>query len=77
MPSIHIKAVPERQLYLVIVPAVLTRKGYNVCLLDLDVYAPALQSYFGKESRKGINDFLNSTAKIEDVMIDITESLER
>ena len=55
--------------------AVLTRKGYNVCLLDLDVYAPALQSYFGKESRKGINDFLNSTAKVEDVMIDITELL--
>ena len=46
-----------------------------MCLLDLDVYAPALQSYFGKESRKAINDFLNSTAKIEDVMIDITDLL--
>jgi MinD-like ATPase involved in chromosome partitioning or flagellar assembly len=52
---------------------VLTRKGYKVCLLDLDVYAPSFQSYFQREPRKGINDFLYSNAEAEDIMLDITD----
>jgi MinD-like ATPase involved in chromosome partitioning or flagellar assembly len=52
--------------------AVLTRKGYKVCLLDLDIYAPSFQSYFQKEPRKGINDFLYSNAEAGDIMLDIT-----
>jgi chromosome partitioning protein len=51
----------------------LAKKGYKVCLLDLDVYAPSFQSYFQKEARKGINDFLYSNAEVEDIMLDITD----
>jgi chromosome partitioning protein len=51
----------------------LTERGYKVCLLDLDIYAPSFQIYFQKEPRKGINDFLDSNAKVEDVMVDATD----
>jgi chromosome partitioning protein len=51
----------------------LTERGYKVCLLDLDIYAPSFQIYFQKEPRKGINDFLDSNAKVEDVMIEATD----
>jgi chromosome partitioning protein len=51
----------------------LTEKGYKVCLLDLDIYAPSFQIYFQREPRKGINDFLDSDAKVEDVMVDATD----
>lgn len=52
----------------------LARKGYRVCLLDLDIYAPSFHLYFSKEPRKWINDFLTSSADIQDVMIDVTDS---
>jgi cellulose biosynthesis protein BcsQ len=39
--------------------ALLARKGYKVCLLDLDIYAPSFQSYFASAPTTGINDFLN------------------
>jgi chromosome partitioning protein len=53
----------------------LAKKGYSVCLLDLDIYAPSFHLYFSKEPRKWINDFLTSSADIRDVMIDVTDSL--
>ena len=31
----------------------LAAKGYNVSLLDADVYAPSLHAYFGKASING------------------------
>ena len=52
--------------------AVLAKLGFRVCLLDLDVYAPSLQSYFMIEPKKWINDYLYSDADIEDVMQDLT-----
>ena len=52
--------------------ALLAKKGYRVFLLDLDVYAPSLQSYFEKEPKRWINDFLSGTAEIEEIMMDIT-----
>lgn len=48
------------------------KKGYQVFLLDLDAYAPSLQAYFDKEPRKWINDLLNCTAEVGDVMVDLT-----
>lgn len=51
----------------------LTKRGYKVCLLDLDIYAPSFQIYFQREPRQGINDFLDSNAKVEDVMVDATD----
>jgi chromosome partitioning protein len=52
--------------------AVLAKLGFRVCLLDLDVYAPSLQSYFMIEPKKWINDYLYSDAEIGDVMQDLT-----
>lgn len=52
--------------------AVLAKSGFKVCLLDLDVYAPSLQSYFMVEPKKWINDYLYSEADIGDVMQDLT-----
>jgi len=56
--------------------ALLAKKGYRVFLLDLDVYAPSLQAYFDTEPNKFINDFLNGTAEIRDIVVDLTPTLE-
>ncbi len=52
--------------------AMLAKSGFRVCLLDLDVYAPSLQSYFMIEPKKWINNYLYSEADIEEVMQDLT-----
>ena len=52
--------------------AVLAKSGFRVCLLDLDVYAPSLQSYFMIEPKKWINDYLYSDADVGEVMQDLT-----
>lgn len=52
--------------------AVLAKLGSRVCLLDLDVYAPSLQSYFTMEPRKWLNNYLYSDAEVVDVMQDLT-----
>lgn len=56
--------------------ALLAKKGYNVYLLDLDVYAPSLGSYFDiHEPKKWINDFLLGNASVDDVCVDITKRI--
>ena len=51
----------------------LANKGYNVFLLDLDVYAPSLGTYFDVEKpTKWINDFLFGDASIDDIFMDMT-----
>ncbi len=56
--------------------ALLAKKGYNVYLLDLDVYAPSLGSYFDiYEPKKWINDFLLGNATVDDVCLDITKRI--
>lgn len=52
--------------------ALLAKKGYRVVLLDLDVSAPSIQAYFKMEPKKWINDYLNGTAEIDDVAVDMT-----
>jgi chromosome partitioning protein len=56
--------------------ALLAKKGYRVFLLDLDVYAPSLHSYFDKNPKRWINDFLNGTAEVRDVIMDVTSAIE-
>jgi chromosome partitioning protein len=56
--------------------ALLASKGYKVCLLDLDIYAPSFQSYFEKEPVVGINDFLNTNVEVEEAMVDYTSAVE-
>jgi len=55
--------------------ALLAKKGYRVFLIDLDVYAPSLHTYFDMEPRKWLNDFLNGTAEIGEVLIDLTPTI--
>jgi len=57
--------------------ALLVRKGQRVCLLDLDVYAPSLQSYFEIKPQKWINDYLDSNADIGEIMLDLTGLIEK
>jgi cellulose biosynthesis protein BcsQ len=57
--------------------ALLVRKGLRVCLLDLDVYAPSIQSYFGIRPLKWINDYLDSNGEVEEVMQDLTDIVKK
>jgi chromosome partitioning protein len=55
--------------------AMLAKKGYRVFLMDLDVYAPSLHTYFEMEPSKWLNDFLNGTAEIGEVLMDLTSTI--
>src|SRR5919199_530606 len=55
--------------------ALLAKKGYRVFLLDLDVYAPSLHSYFNMNPKRWINDFLNGSAEVGDIIVDVTSAL--
>jgi chromosome partitioning protein len=57
--------------------ALLAKKGYLLFLLYVDVYAPSLQAYFDKEQRKWINDFLNGTEEVGDVIMDLTSMIDK
>ena len=57
--------------------ALLAKKGARVALLDLDVYAPSLYSYFEKEPKRWLNEYLLGDAAVEDVMTDVTQMLHR
>src|SRR5438105_12286588 len=57
--------------------ALLATKCYLLFLLDLEVYALSLQAYFDKEPRKWINDFLNGTAEVGDLMMDLTSMIDK
>ena len=57
------------------VAAFLVRRGARVMLLDLDIYAPSLHSYFEIEPKKWINDFLLDAAEASDVMLDLTSAV--
>jgi MinD-like ATPase involved in chromosome partitioning or flagellar assembly len=56
--------------------ASLAKKGYKVFLLDFDVYAPSLQSYFEIDPKKWINDFLFEKAELKEVVLDVTPLIE-
>ena len=57
--------------------ALLAKKGYRAFLLDLDVYAPSLQSYFNTDPKKWINDFLYDNAELKEVVLDFTPVIDR
>ena len=52
--------------------ALLARKGFRVFLLDLDVYAPSLQTYFEIEPDRWVNDFLTGDTELKDIIVDLT-----
>ena len=57
--------------------AMLSLKGYNVSLLDLDVYAPSLHAYFDYSPNKWINDLLFENSDINEIMVDMTSTLTK
>lgn len=57
--------------------AMLSLKGYNVSLLDLDVYAPSLHAYFDHSPNKWINDLLFESSDLSEIMIDMTSTVTK
>lgn len=61
------------------VAVLLAKKGYTVVLIDLDVYAPSLFSYFAgkipKMPNKWLNDYLLGSCQIDDFLIDMTSTI--
>src|SRR5919109_2015999 len=57
--------------------AMLSLKGYNVSLLDLDVYAPSIHAYFDYSPKKWINDLLFENSDLNEIMVDMTSTLTR
>jgi len=52
--------------------AFLAKKGYKVCLLDLDLYAPSLQTYFEINPKKWLNECLYYNVTFDDVLTDLS-----
>lgn len=50
--------------------ALLAMRGNQVGLLDLDIYAPSIQTYFEIEPKRWLNNYLNSSADLSEVIID-------
>ena len=57
------------------ISVLLVQRGYNVLLIDMDVYAPTLQTYFSQEPNYWINNFLFNTAEFESVIYDLTRKI--
>ena len=58
------------------ISVLLVKMGYNVLLIDMDVYAPTLQTYFSQEPTYWINNFLFNTAEFENVIYDLTRLIK-
>lgn len=57
--------------------ALLAKRGSRVALLDMDVYAPSLLTYFDRSPRKWLNEYLLGGATVDEVMTDATDSLRQ
>jgi len=57
------------------VAAFYAKNGLNVGLLDLDLYAPSLVSYFHKKPCYFLNDVLSGQSEISDVIMDVGSEL--
>src|SRR3990170_4896350 len=49
--------------------------GMRVCLLDFDLYAPSLTTYFRKTPITYLNNLLNGEAEISKVLFDVSSEL--
>jgi chromosome partitioning protein len=57
------------------VAAFYAMNGHRVCLLDFDLYAPSLTTYFRKKPNSYLNDLLSGEAEISDVLVDVSSEL--
>ena len=55
--------------------ATYAQKGLKICLLDFDLYAPSLVTYFRKKPDFFINDLLVGDVQISDVLVDLSSEL--
>jgi cellulose biosynthesis protein BcsQ len=53
--------------------ALLVRNGYNVCLLDLDIHAPSLDTYFDIKPNYWLNDYFFSKTSFDKVILELTD----
>jgi MinD-like ATPase involved in chromosome partitioning or flagellar assembly len=51
---------------------ILATRGNKVCLIDLDLRAPSLFTAFKNNKKYWINDYLNNTCTLEDILNDYT-----
>lgn len=58
------------------ISAFYAKNGFNVGLLDFDLYAPSLVTYFRKKPSAYLNDLLNGQADVSDILVDMTTELE-
>jgi MinD-like ATPase involved in chromosome partitioning or flagellar assembly len=49
--------------------------GMNVCLLDFDLYAPSLSTYFRKTPVCYLNNLLKGEAEISNVLVDVSSEI--
>ena len=56
--------------------ALYANMGYKVCLIDFDVYAPSLVSYFNATPKHYIHDLLSGDAGIHDVLVDYSKKIK-
>ena len=56
--------------------ALLAKKGNNVCLVDIDVYAPSLHAYFGdivqNKIKNTLNDYIVGACGVDDLLVQVT-----
>ncbi len=57
------------------VAALYAKNGFNVGLLDFDLYAPSLSAYFRKKPSLFLNDLLTGQAEISDIVMDLSSEL--
>jgi MinD-like ATPase involved in chromosome partitioning or flagellar assembly len=50
--------------------------GKRICLLDFDLYAPSLTTYFQKNPQTYLNSLLAGDAEISDVLVDLSPELK-
>jgi chromosome partitioning protein len=56
--------------------ALYAAQGLNVGLIDFDLTAPCLATYFRKKPDAYLNDILNGQAEIADILVDLTLELK-
>lgn len=56
--------------------ALLAKNGNNVCIVDIDVYAPSLHAYFGdpvpNKIKYTINDYIVGACGVDDLLVEVT-----
>src|SRR6188474_1058660 len=56
--------------------ALLAKNGNNVCIVDIDVYAPSLHAYFGdvvqNKIKNTLNDYIVGACGVDDLLVEVT-----